>query len=58
VRLGHGKHPQAAEEEALRTGLALGMTLIDTAEVYGSEEFISRAIAGRREARQRAMSIP
>ena len=33
ARLGQGKHPQAAEEEALRTGLALGMTLIDTAEV-------------------------
>jgi diketogulonate reductase-like aldo/keto reductase len=49
ARLGHGKHPQAAEEEALRTGLALGMTLIDTAEVYGSEEFIGRAIAGQRD---------
>jgi diketogulonate reductase-like aldo/keto reductase len=44
ARLGRGKHPQAAEEEALRTGLALGMTLIDTAEMYGSEEFIGRAI--------------
>jgi diketogulonate reductase-like aldo/keto reductase len=49
ARLGQGKHPQAAEEEALRTGLALGMTLIDTAEVYGSEEFIGRAIAGQRD---------
>src|SRR6516165_1411451 len=46
--LGKGRHPQADEEEALRTGLSLGMTLIDTAEVYGSEEFIGRAIAGRR----------
>src|SRR5258708_38140150 len=46
--LGKGKHPQAAEEEAVRTGLSLGMTLIDTAEVYGSEEFIGRAIAGQR----------
>jgi diketogulonate reductase-like aldo/keto reductase len=43
-----GKHPQAVEEEAVRTGLSLGMTLIDTAEVYGSEEFIGRAIAGQR----------
>jgi diketogulonate reductase-like aldo/keto reductase len=49
ARLGRGKHPQAAEEEALRTGLALGMTLIDTAEVYGSEEFIGRATAGQRD---------
>ena len=46
--LGKGKHPQAVEEEAVRTGLSLGMTLIDTAEVYGSEEFIGRAIAGQR----------
>src|SRR6266446_10976324 len=45
--LGKGKRPQAVEEEAVRTGLSLGMTLIDTAEVYGSEEFIGRAIAGQ-----------
>jgi len=48
ARLGQGKHPQADEEEAVRTGLSLGMTLIDTAELYGSEEFIGRAIAGQR----------
>jgi diketogulonate reductase-like aldo/keto reductase len=46
--LGKGKHPQAVEEEAIRTGLSLGMALIDTAEIYGSEEFIGRAIAGQR----------
>lgn len=46
--LGKGKHPQAVEEEAVRTGLSLGMTLIDTAEMYGSEDFIGRAIAGQR----------
>jgi diketogulonate reductase-like aldo/keto reductase len=46
--LGKGRHPQADEEEALRTGLSLGMRLIDTAEVYGSEEFIGRVIAGQR----------
>ena len=33
---GQGRHPEAAEEEALRTGLSLGMTLIDTAEIYGN----------------------
>jgi diketogulonate reductase-like aldo/keto reductase len=49
ARLGKGKHPQAVEEEAVRTGLSLGMTLIDTAEIYGSEEFIGRAIAGQRD---------
>src|SRR5262249_1461808 len=46
--LAKGRHPQADEEEALRTGLSLGMTLIDTAEVYGSEEFIGGVIAGQR----------
>ena len=33
-RLAQGRHPDAVEEEALRTGLSLGMTLIDTAELY------------------------
>ena len=50
--LGQGRHPAAVEEEALRTGLSLGMTLIDTAEGYGngrSEELIGRAIAGQRD---------
>src|SRR5258708_20293883 len=31
ANLGPGRRPEAAEEEALRTGLSLGMTLIDTA---------------------------
>ena len=50
--LGEGRHPAAVEEEALRTGLSLGMTLIDTAEGYGngrSEELIGRVIAGQRD---------
>jgi diketogulonate reductase-like aldo/keto reductase len=50
--LGQGRHPAAAEEEALRTGIALGMALIDTSGDYGggrSEELIGRAIAGQRE---------
>jgi len=50
--LGQGRHPDAVEEEALRTGLTLGMTLIDTAEVYGggrSEQLVGRVIAGQRE---------
>jgi len=52
ANLGQGRHPEAAEEDALRTGLSLGMTLIDTAEMYGngrSEELIGRAIAGQRD---------
>ena len=50
--LGQGRHPAAEEEDALRTGLSLGMTLIDTAEVYSdghSEELIGRVIAGQRD---------
>jgi diketogulonate reductase-like aldo/keto reductase len=47
--LGKGRHPQVEEENAIRAGLSLGMTLIDTAEIYGSEEFIRRAIAGQRD---------
>jgi len=50
--LGEGRHPQAIEEEALRTGLELGMTLIDTALVYTggkSEELIGRVVAGQRD---------
>jgi diketogulonate reductase-like aldo/keto reductase len=50
--LAQGRHPQAVEEEALRTGLSLGMTVFDTAEIYGngrSEELISRVIAGQRD---------
>src|SRR5262249_48785950 len=52
AQLAQGRHPQAVEEEALRTSLSLGMTLIDTAELYGdgrSEEFIGRVIAGQRD---------
>src|SRR6516165_11858533 len=50
--LGQGRHPAAVEEEALRTGLSLGMTLIDTAAGYSngrSEASIGRVIAGQRD---------
>jgi diketogulonate reductase-like aldo/keto reductase len=48
-----GDHPGRREEElkVLRLGLDLGMTLIDTAEMYGdgaAEELVGEAIAGRR----------
>jgi diketogulonate reductase-like aldo/keto reductase len=42
----------AAAIEALRTGLDLGLTHVDTAEMYGSgrsEELVAEAIAGRRD---------
>lgn len=50
--LGQDRHPESTEEEAMRAGLALGMTVIDTAELYGdgaAEKFIGRAIAGQRQ---------
>jgi diketogulonate reductase-like aldo/keto reductase len=50
--LGQGRHPADLEVEALRAGLSLGMTLIDTSGNYGegrSEELISGVIAGQRE---------
>ena len=50
--LGQGRHPAAEEEDTLRTGLSLGMTLIDTSGNYGegrSEELIKGAIAGQRD---------
>src|SRR5262249_35259411 len=43
---------RAAAISALRVGLDLGMTHIDTAEMYGSgaaEEMVAEAIAGRRD---------
>jgi diketogulonate reductase-like aldo/keto reductase len=43
---------RAQEIEALRLGLDLGMTLIDTAEMYGegaAEELVREAIAGQRD---------
>ena len=50
--IGQGRHPATEEEQALRTGLALGMTLIDTSGDYGegrSEQLIKRVIAGQRD---------
>jgi diketogulonate reductase-like aldo/keto reductase len=50
--LATGRHPAAQEEEALRTGISLGMTLLDTAEIYGdgkSERMIGRVIARQRD---------
>src|SRR6266567_1858573 len=51
-RMGEDPAKRKAEIEALPLGLDLGMTLIDTAEMYGegaAEELIGEAIAGRRD---------
>jgi diketogulonate reductase-like aldo/keto reductase len=50
-RMGEGHRTRAEEADALRLGLDLGMTLIDTAEMYGdggAEEVVGAAVAGRR----------
>ena len=50
-RMGESRSTHAAEVAALRLGLDLGLTLIDTAEMYGeggAEEIVGEAIAGRR----------
>ena len=50
--LGQGRHPPAVEEEAVRAGASLGMTLIDTSGNYGngrSEQFLNHVIAGQRD---------
>ena len=51
-KLGERGADRAAEAATLRLGLDLGLTLIDTAEMYadgGSEEVVAEAIAGRRD---------
>lgn len=51
-RLGEGERSRVEEIGALRLGIDLGMTLIDTAEMYGegaAEEVVAEAIAGQRE---------
>jgi diketogulonate reductase-like aldo/keto reductase len=50
--LGQNRHPPAVEEEAMRAGISLGMTLIDTSGNYGngrSEQFLSHVIADQRD---------
>ena len=50
--MGEGRESAEKEAAALRLGLELGMTLIDTAEMYGeggAERVIARAITGRRD---------
>ncbi len=51
-RMGEDPSARAKEVAALREGLELGMSLIDTAEMYGeggAEKIVGEAIAGRRD---------
>jgi diketogulonate reductase-like aldo/keto reductase len=50
--MGEGERPPAQEAAALRLGIELGMTLIDTAEMYGdgrAEQVVAEAVAGMRD---------
>ena len=50
--LAQGRHPASEEEDALRLGISRGLTLLDTAELYGNgraEQMLGRVIAGQRE---------
>jgi diketogulonate reductase-like aldo/keto reductase len=50
--LGQGRHPPEVEQDALRTGISLGLTLLDTSGNYGSgrsEELLSHVLGGERE---------
>jgi diketogulonate reductase-like aldo/keto reductase len=50
--MGNRRRDRSSEAAALRLGLDLGMTLIDTAEMYasgGAEEVVAEAIRGRRD---------
>lgn len=51
-KMGVGGADEAAQLRALQTGIAQGMTLIDTAEMYGdgrSEQLVAKAISGQRD---------
>lgn len=51
-RMGEDRARRRAELDSLRLGIELGMSLIDTAEMYGdgaSEELVGEAIAGLRD---------
>jgi len=51
--MGDARHKRAEEVRALQLGIDLGMTLVDTAEMYadgGAEEVVGEAIRGRRDA--------
>ena len=51
-RMGERRQEAAREVAALRHGLDLQMTLVDTAEMYGdggAEEIVAQALAGRRD---------
>ena len=54
--LGEGRHPPQVEIDALRTGLDLGMTLVDTAEMYG--DGATETLVGRGDRRTPRRGVP
>jgi diketogulonate reductase-like aldo/keto reductase len=58
-RMGESKSSHANEVAALRLGIELGMSLIDTAEMYGdggAEQIVGEAIRGQRECGYESLS--
>lgn len=50
--VGEGRRSRVEEVDALRLGIDFGLTLIDTAEMYGegaAEEVVADAISGQRD---------
>ena len=47
--MGHNPLKRKEETAALRAGIEMGMTMVDTAEMYDNERFIGRAIDGVRD---------
>lgn len=48
-KMGKSALREAEEVEALRAGIELGMSVVDTAEMYGNEELVGTAIRGLRD---------
>jgi diketogulonate reductase-like aldo/keto reductase len=51
-KMGVGDRDEAEQMKALQTGIDLGLTLIDTAEMYGdgrSEQLVGKVVKGRRD---------
>ena len=48
-KMGKSALREADEIDALRAGIELGMSVVDTAEMYGNEEMVGAAIRGLRD---------
>ena len=49
AEMGLGTWKYTGGVEPLREGISLGATFIDTAEMYGTEDVVGKAVAGQRD---------